>query len=112
MIHSFGIDYGQFNYRGSPNSTNFGSQGIHVIKGIVLIGDWFFTKACKFGQFDFQSLFCWIISDFSCETTYLLFSSKINCFLSLVFTMTLSTLDKRIFQNKIWSGTSKYWPAL
>ena len=31
--------HGSSEYRGSPDSTNFGSQDNHVIRGIVLIGD-------------------------------------------------------------------------
>ena len=41
--------------RGSPDSTNFGSQDNRVIRGIVLIGDWFSTKNREIDKFDFQS---------------------------------------------------------
>ena len=44
-----------YNYRGSPDSTNFGSKDNRVIKRIVLIGDWFFTKTHEIDKFDFQS---------------------------------------------------------
>ena len=42
-------------YRGSPDSTNFGSQENRVIRGIVLIGDWFSTKTREIDKFDLQS---------------------------------------------------------
>ena len=42
-------------YRGSPDSTNFGSQDNRVIRGIVLIGDWFSTKTREIDKFDLQS---------------------------------------------------------
>ena len=34
---------------------NFGSQDNRVIRGIVLIGDWFSTKTREIDKFDFQS---------------------------------------------------------
>ena len=43
--------------RGSRNSTNFGSQENRVLRGIMLIGDWFSTKSreIEIGQLNFQS---------------------------------------------------------
>ena len=35
------------------HSTNFGSQGFRVIRGIMLIGDWFSTKTCESDTFDY-----------------------------------------------------------
>ena len=42
-------------YRGSPDSTNFGSQDNRVTRGIVLIGDRFSTKKREIDKFDFQN---------------------------------------------------------
>ena len=36
------------------HSTNFGSQGFRVIRGIMLIGDWFRTKTREIDRFEFQ----------------------------------------------------------
>ena len=53
--------------RGSPDSTNFGSQDNHVIRGILLIGDWFSTKTHENDKFDFQSPLFYMNNKFSYE---------------------------------------------
>ena len=57
-------------YRGSPDSTNFGLPGNRVIGKIVLIGDWFSSKMVKLANSIFKVHFFNII--------YLFFSNKIN----------------------------------
>ena len=39
------------NYKGSPDSMNFGPQENRVIRGIVLIWNWLSTKIRDIGQF-------------------------------------------------------------
>ena len=54
-------------YRGSPDSTNFGSQDNRVIREIMLIGDWISTKTSEIDTFDFQSPLFYINKIFSHE---------------------------------------------
>ena len=63
-------------YRGSPDSTIFGFQDNRVIRGIVLIGDWFSTETREIDAFDFQSPFLHINKKFFLLKTLLFFSES------------------------------------
>ena len=74
-------------YRGSPDSTSFGFRENRVIGGIVLIGDWFSTKAHEIGKFDFQSHLFYINNHFFlwkpllfCSKKYLMHFNTIGSF--------------------------------
>ena len=65
-------------YRGSPDSTNFGFQDSRVIRGIMLIGDWFSTKTREIDKLDFQSPPFYLHTDFIFSLKTMLFCSESN----------------------------------